>query len=313
MLASETKGMWMDTVIEVDGLSKRYGEVAAVDGVSFVVRKGEIFGFVGPNGAGKTTTVECLAGLREPDGGTVRVLGLDPRSEGRRLRERVGVQLQQAALPDDLKVWETLDLYASFYKSAPGWRPLLAQWGLEEKRNSRFKDLSGGQKQRLFIALSLINEPELVFLDEITTGLDPQARRTTWDLVRKIRDRGATVVLVTHFMEEAEKLCDRVAIIDRGRLVALDSPEALIRGLDAETNVRFGGLNGLDPASLRGVPGVSRAEREGEEIVVYGSGPLLARAVVELDRRGVTPTDVSIGHPTLEDVFIARTGKKVRD
>lgn len=305
--------MWMDTVIEVDGLSKRYGEVAAVEGVSFVVRKGEIFGFVGPNGAGKTTTVECLAGLREPDGGTVRVLGLDPRSEGRRLRERVGVQLQQAALPDDLKVWEALHLYASFYRGAGDWRTLLEQWGLEEKKDTRFKNLSGGQKQRLFIALSLVGNPELVFLDEITTGLDPQARRLTWELVREIKARGAAVVLVTHSMDEAERLCDRVAIVDGGKIVALDSPEALIRGLDAETNVRFGGLNGLDPASLRGVLGVSRAEREGEEIVVYGSGPLLARAVVELDRRGFTPTEVSIGHPTLEDVFIARTGKKIRD
>lgn len=303
-----------ETVIRVEGLRKHYGSTKAVDGVSFTVERGEIFGVVGPNGAGKTTMVECLAGLREPDGGTVRVLGLDPRSEGRRLRERVGVQLQQAALPDDLKVWEALDLYASFYRRRTAdWRTLLEQWGLEEKRDTRFRNLSGGQRQRLFIALSLVGNPELVFLDEITTGLDPQARRLTWELVREIKARGATVVLVTHSMDEAERLCDRVAIVDGGKIVALDSPEALIRGLDAETNVRFGGLNGLDPASLRGVPGVSRTEREGEEIVVYGSGPLLARAVVELDRRGVTPTDVSIGHPTLEDVFIDRTGKKVRD
>lgn len=186
---------------------------------------GEVFGIVGPNGAGKTTTVECLAGPRQPDGGTVSVLGLDPQKDGRKLRERVGVQLQQAALPDDLKVWEALDLYASFYKNVVDARPLLEQWGLEEKANARFKDLSGGQKQRLFIALSLLNEPNLVFLDEITTGLDPQARRATWDLIRGIRERGTTVMLVTHYMDEAEKLCDRVAIVDNGRVVALDSPE----------------------------------------------------------------------------------------
>jgi ABC-2 type transport system ATP-binding protein len=300
-------------VIRVEGLRKTYGSVVAVDRVYFDVVRGEIFGVVGPNGAGKTTIVECLAGLRRPDGGTVRVLDLDPQREGRKLWERVGVQLQQAALPADLKTWEALDLYASFYESAVDWRPLLAQWGLEEKRNSRFKDLSGGQKHRLFIALALVNEPELVFLDEITTGLDPQARRATWELVREIRKKGTTVVLVTHFMDEAEKLCDRVAIVDHGRLVALDSPEALIRDLDAETSVRVGAADGFDAASLRTVPGVRRVTREGDDVVVHGSGPLLARVVVALDRRGVIPTDVSVGKPTLEDVFIEKTGRKFRN
>jgi ABC-2 type transport system ATP-binding protein len=303
----------VDEVIRVQGLRKSYGPTVAVDGVSFSVGQGEIFGVVGPNGAGKTTTVECLAGLRSADAGTVEVLGMDPQRDGRRLRERVGVQLQEAALPDDIKVWEALDLYASFYERAADWRPLLEHWGLEEKRNARFENLSGGQKQRLFIALALVGEPELVFLDELTTGLDPQARRMTWELVEEVRDRGTTVVLVTHFMDEAERLCDRVAIIDGGRVVALDSPEALIGGLRAEASVRFGGLNGFDPAPLRALPGVNRVEREDRELVVYGEGALLARTVVELDRHGVIPTEVSVGRPTLEDVFIEKTGRKVRD
>ena len=302
-----------ETVIRVENLRKSYGSTRAVDDVSFVVEQGEIFGVVGPNGAGKTTTVECLAGLRKPDEGKVRVLDLDPEREGRKLRERVGIQLQQAALPDDIKVWEALELYASFYKTASDTRPLLEAWGLEEKANTRFKTLSGGQKQRLFIALSLVNRPELVFLDEITTGLDPQARRATWELIREIRERGTTVVLVTHFMYEAEKLCDRVAIIDGGQVVALDSPEALIGEVSTETNVRFGGLNGFDPAPLRALPGVSRVAHEAGDVVVYGDGPLLARTVVELDHHGITPTDVSVARPTLEDVFIEKTGRKIRD
>ncbi len=302
-----------NAAIQVEDLRKSYGATVAVGRISFEVRRGEVFGIVGPNGAGKTTTVECLAGLRQPDGGTVSVLGLDPRKDGRKLRERVGVQLQQAALPDDLKVWEALDLYASFYKTAPDTRPLLEGWGLEEKANTRFKDLSGGQQQRLFIALSLVNEPDLVFLDEITTGLDPQARRLTWDLIREIKASGTTVVLVTHYMDEAEKLCDRVAIIDGGQVVALDSPEALMSGVRAETNVRFGGLNEFNPAPLRDLPGVSQIACEAGDVVVYGDGPLLARTVVELDRHGITPTEVSVAQPTLEDVFIEKTGRKIRN
>lgn len=303
----------MDPVVEVENLRKNYGKVVAVEGISFTVGRGEIFGIVGPNGAGKSTTVECLAGLRTQDGGTVRVLGLDPLRDGRKLRQRIGVQLQQAALPDDIKVWEALDLYASFYRDPADWGRLLEQWGLAEKRNTRFKNLSGGQKQRLFIALALVNRPELVFLDEITTGLDPQARRLTWDLVREIRARGATVLLVTHSMEEAEKLCDRVAIIDEGRVVALDSPEALIQGGSTESSVRLEGLEGFDPTALRDLPGVSRVVWEGDQVVVYGDGPLLTRVIVELDHHRVTPSGIGVGRRTLEDVFIEKTGRKVRD
>lgn len=303
----------MEPVVEIENLQKSYGKVVAVDGISFTVGRGEIFGIVGPNGAGKSTTVECLAGLREPDEGKVRVLGLDPLRDCRKLRERIGVQLQQAALPDDIKAWEALDLYASFYKVPTDWERLLEQWGLAQKRDTRFENLSGGQKQRLFIALALVNRPELVFLDEITTGLDPQARRLTWELVREIRARGTTVLLVTHSMEEAEKLCDRVAIIDQGRIVALDSPEVLIQEGDPESSVRFEGLDGLDLTILQELEGVSRTEWDGDELVVYGGGPLLARVIVELDHRGITPSGVTIGRRTLEDVFVEKTGRKVRD
>jgi ABC-2 type transport system ATP-binding protein len=303
----------VEPVVEVVDLRKRYGRVVAVDGISFTVGRGEIFGIVGPNGAGKSTTVECLAGLREKDGGTVSVLGLDPLKDGRKLRERIGVQLQEAALPDDVKVWEALDLYASFYGRSAGWEGLLQRWGLAPKRDTRFENLSGGQKQRLFIALALVNEPELVFLDEITTGLDPQARRLTWDLVREIRTRGTTVLLVTHSMEEAEKLCDRVAIIDEGRVVALDSPETLVREGDPEASVRLEGVDGLDPAALHEVDVVSRTEWEEDDLVVYGRGPLLARVIVALDHHGFTPSGVSVGRRSLEDVFVEKTGRGVRD
>lgn len=300
-------------MVEVQNLQKSYGKVIAVDRISFAVGRGEIFGIVGPNGAGKSTTVECLAGLREKDGGTVRVLGLDPLRDGRKLRQRIGVQLQQAALPDDIKVWEALDLYASFYRDPADWERLLEQWGLAEKRDTRFKNLSGGQKQRLFIALALVNRPELVFLDEITTGLDPQARRLTWDLVREIRARGATVLLVTHSMEEAEKLCDRVAIIDEGHIVTLDSPEVLVQEGNPESSVLLAGIGGFDPSVLQELECVSRTEWDGDELIVYGSGALLPRVIVALDHRGITPSGVTVGRRSLEDVFVEKTGRRIRD
>jgi ABC-2 type transport system ATP-binding protein len=217
-------------VIEVSNLRKQYGDHLAVADVSFGVAEGEIFGIVGPNGAGKTTTVECVEGMRKPDAGTVRVLGLDPRRDRPRLRRLVGIQLQESQLPDRLKVWEALDLYGSFYPRPADRRQLLADVGLAEKRDTAFGKLSGGQKQRLSIALALVGNPRIAVLDEITTGLDPQARRDTWNLVRSVRERGVTVVLVTHFMDEAERLCDRLAVISAGRVVALDTPAALIAG-----------------------------------------------------------------------------------
>jgi ABC-2 type transport system ATP-binding protein len=216
------------SIMEVEGLRKAYGGKVAVDGVSFTVGQGEIFGLVGPNGAGKTSIVETLAGLRRPDAGTVRVLGHDPANERRELAQRIGIQLQSAELPDRLRVWEALDLYASFYRDPADWRDLLVEWDLEDKRDTAFADLSGGLKQRLMVALAFVGSPELVLLDELTTGLDPRARRATWEIVRDIRAKGVTVLLVTHFMDEAEQLCDRVAVVDRGRLVALDRPTALV-------------------------------------------------------------------------------------
>ncbi|HLT09409.1 MAG TPA: ABC transporter ATP-binding protein [Micromonosporaceae bacterium] len=219
------------SVIEVSNLHKRYGDHTAVNDVSFTVEPGEIFGIVGPNGAGKTTTVEIIEGLRAADSGTVRVLGLDPRADRAQVRRLVGIQLQESQLPDQIKVWEALDLYSSFYPGGgTDWRALMAEMGLVEKRNTTFRKLSGGQKQRLSIALALVGNPRIAILDELTTGLDPQARRDTWDLIRAVRDRGVTVVLVTHFMDEAERLCDRLAVIASGRLVALDTPAALIAG-----------------------------------------------------------------------------------
>lgn len=230
-------------LIEVDNLQKRYGDLVAVDGVSFTVEQGEIFGILGPNGAGKTTTVEIVEGLRTPDRGTVRVLGLDPWRDRAELRQRVGVQLQQSELPELMKVWEALDLYSSFYRHPADWEGLLAGLGLADKRQARFKQLSGGQKQRLSIALALVGNPEVAVLDELSTGLDPRARREVWELIERIRDRGVTVVLVTHFMDEAERLADRVAVIDAGRLVAIDSPAALVSRVHAELRMERANLD----------------------------------------------------------------------
>ncbi|MFZ1399333.1 MAG: ABC transporter ATP-binding protein [Candidatus Promineifilaceae bacterium] len=300
-------------VIEVQNLRKEYGRTIAVDNISFNVQQGEIFTIVGPNGAGKSTTVESIMGLRQPDQGTIRVLGLDPQKDEQELRQRIGIQLQEAALPDRLKVWEALNLYSSFYEKTVPWEGLLNDWGLTEKRNTHFKNLSGGQKQRLFVALALLNDPELVFLDELTTGLDPQARRATWDAVRAIRDQGKTVVLVTHFMDEAEELADRIAIIDQGNVVALDTPGALIQNLHAETRVRFTTYNGYDPQQLRTVAGVTDVEQRGKQVIVQGNGALLAHVATALAAHNVTPTDLRVEQANLEDGFLALTGRSIRN
>ena len=302
----------MDNVIEVRGLRKTYGSLVAVEDVSFSVRRGEIFGILGPNGAGKTTTVESIAGLRRPDAGTLWVLGLDPERDGRQLRQRLGMQLQQATLPERLKVWEALELFASFYKAPADWRRLLGQWDLTEKRNASFADLSGGQRQRLFIALALVGDPEVVILDELTSGLDPQARRATWELVRAVRDAGTTVVLVTHFMDEAERLCDRLAVVDEGRIVAQGSSRDLIAGLGVEPRVRFT-ANASELVFLEAVAGVSQVTRVGGDAVVHGRGPILARVASALAEHDIDPLDLRAEQPSLEDVFMALTGKQLRD
>jgi ABC-2 type transport system ATP-binding protein len=300
----------MPSVIEVEHLRKSYGSTVAVDGVSLEVAEGEIFGLIGPNGAGKTTTVECVQGLRRSDAGRVRVLGLDPQSQAQELRRRIGCQLQEAALPDRIKVWEALDLFASFVPGASDWRALMEQWGLAEKRNAPFASLSGGQRQRLFVALALVNDPEVVFLDEMTAGLDPTARRVAWGLIQAVRDRGTTVVLVTHYMDEAEQLCDRVAMINRGRVAAVDTPDGLIS--------RFGGPIGLtfsadrpDLAWLEQIPHVQRVTRKGKRVEVEGTGPVLALVAAELVNHGITPSDLRVRQPTLEDVFLTLTGREI--
>ena len=307
----------MDTIVQVAGLRKVYGATVAVDEVSFEVREGEIFGMVGPNGAGKTTTIECLEGLRKPDAGRVRVLGVDPQHEGQTLRLRTGMQLQQSNLPDRMRVWEALDLFSSFYPKPADWRELLTALGLEEKRNTPFSKLSGGQKQRLFIALALLPDPQLIFLDELTTGLDPQARHAIWDLVRDVRARGRTVLLTTHFMEEAERLCDRVAILDHGRIVALDTPEALIHGLEAEERVVFILYGGLSPRLEKALSRAGRVEVQGERVVVYGKNhrkvPLVSEVVSLLSGGGIQFRDLRTEQPSLEDVFLSLTGRAMRE
>ena len=298
----------MAAAITVNGLRKTYGTLTAVDGITFEVREKEIFGVIGPNGAGKTTTIECLEGLRVPDGGRVSILGLDPGRDGRALRERIGVQLQQSALPDDIRVGEALELFSSFYRKPTDWRPLVELLGIADKRKSSFAKLSGGQKQRLFIALALVNDPELVFLDELTTGLDPHARRAMWDLVRGIRARGKTVFLTTHYMEEAEALCDRVLVIDHGRIVALDTPDNLVRGLDRGSRIVFEAEPGLDPGFLSTVEGVTGVRSEGAKVTVTGTGERLVVLVVNaLDAQGIHFRALRTEQPDLEDVFLTLT------
>jgi ABC-2 type transport system ATP-binding protein len=295
-------------VVEVEHLQKRYGSRSAVEDISFEVAAGEIFGLLGPNGAGKTTTVECAQGLRRADGGSIRVLGLDPREQPRELRRRIGSQLQESALPDRIKVWEALDLFASFAPGRADWRVLMEQWGLADQRDTSFASLSGGQRQRLFVALALVNEPEVVFLDELTQGLDPAARRVAWQLVRAVRDRGATVVLVTHYMDEAETLCDRIAVVNRGRVVALDTPQGLIDRYAGGVRVVFT-TERADLDWLERVDGVRRVARHGPRVEVDGDGPVLALVAAELVGRGIVPPDLRSERPSLEDVFLALTGE----
>ncbi|MEU6201971.1 ABC transporter ATP-binding protein [Micromonospora musae] len=300
-------------VIEVTNLHKRYGDVVAVDDVSFTVEPGEIFGVLGPNGAGKTTTVECVAGLRVPDGGEVSVLGLDPRRDAAALRERVGVQLQESQLPDRLQVAEALELFASFYRRPADPARLIEELGLGEKRNTPYKKLSGGQKQRLSIALALVGNPEITILDELTTGLDPQARRVTWELIERIRDRGVTIILVTHFMAEAERLCDRLAVIDQGRVVAVDSPAGLVRRVAPTQRVRFRPSAEVDDRLFTDLPEVTSVERTGGQLVVSGSGDVLHAVASVLARNQIVAADLRLEQSTLDDAFVELTGRRITE
>ncbi|HET6200480.1 MAG: ATP-binding cassette domain-containing protein [Candidatus Acidiferrales bacterium] len=305
----------MRPVIQVSGVRKTYAATVAVDEVSFEVNEGEIFGLIGPNGAGKTTTMECIEGLRTPDKGAISVLGLNPFKDVYKLQERIGVQLQQAQLQKRIKVWEAVDLWASLYqKTAIDGTHLLEQLGLIDKRNAWFMTLSGGQKQRLFIALALVNDPEVVFLDELTTGLDPQARRAIWDLVRGIRDRGKTVFLTTHLMEEAERLCDRVAIIEHGRIIDIDTPENLVKRHCPERTVILATEDPSAAERFRAIPRVAAVSRSDSQFTIRGQSDDLVTEVIQcLSENRIRVTDFRTILPNLEDVFLKLTGHSIRD
>ncbi|RII20223.1 putative ABC transporter ATP-binding protein YbhF [Streptomyces sp. YIM 130001] len=297
------------TALEVRHLHKRYGQHLAVDDVSFTVAEGEIFGIIGPNGAGKTTTVESIAGLRTPDSGSISVLGFDPVKDRAEVRERLGVQLQQSSFPDAIKVAEALELYGSFYQNPADWRELMELLGLTAKRNTQYKALSGGQKQRLSIALALVGNPRIAILDELTTGLDPQARRDTWSLIERVRDTGVTILLVTHFMDEAERLSDRIAVIDGGRVVAVDTPAQLIAQSSAEQQVRFGISQSLDASVLTELPDVTGVEITEGRWLVTGRGQLLSSVAGALARVQVVAEDLRVDQRNLDDAFVALTGR----
>ena len=301
-----------DAAVVVSGLVKRYGGHEAVSGLTLAAPTGRITALLGPNGAGKTTTVECLTGLRTPDAGTVRVLGHDVQHHGAALRERVGCQLQHSELPGRLQVGEALDLYATFYEQPSDGRALAEQLGLGGVLGQQFRTLSGGQKQRLSIALALIGNPEIAVLDELTTGLDPQARRDTWDLIEEIRDSGVTIVLVTHFMDEAQRLCDRLAVIDRGRVVATDTPTGLVARTQTTQLLRFRTAAPVPPGRvtdlLRPLPTVDEVQETAEDVVVRGHRDVVVSALLTLAEHGITAVDVAAERGSLEDAFVLLTG-----
>ncbi len=301
------------SAVEISHLRKTYGPLVAVDDVSFSVTEGEIFGILGPNGAGKTTTVECAIGLRSPDSGTIRLMGMHPQTDRAQIHEITGVQLQSGAFPAKLRVGEIIDMYRSFYRHPADVDELAGPLGLADKRKSYYRSLSGGQQQRLSVILALIGAPKVAVLDEMTTGLDPQARRDAWELIEHVRDRGTTVLLVTHFMEEAERLCDRVALIDSGRIVALDTPAGLAaRAVGAKT-VRFLSSAPFDESLLTRLPEVTSIEHDGHHVVVSGTGELATAVIVALHAAGVETQDVRIDASTLEDAFVRLTGRHLHE
>jgi ABC-2 type transport system ATP-binding protein len=301
------------TAITVSHLKKTYGKVTAVEDVSFEVNEGEIFGLLGPNGAGKTTTVECITGLRHPDGGAISVLGLDPQVDRDALHPVVGVQLQSSTFPDKLKVSEILDMYQSFYQHPENPQELANALGLTEKLGSYYKTLSGGQKQRLSVALALIGEPKVAVLDEMTTGLDPQARLDAWELIERTRRRGTTIILVTHYMEEAERLCDQVALIDHGRIIALDTPQGLAEKVTGGKQVRFVPSIAFKDELLTALPEVKTVEYQGKHIKVVGSGQLVNAVIQTLAKNGVEALDIQSEGATLEDAFVKLTGRHIHE
>ena len=304
----------MPPVVAVANLRKSYGSLVAVDDVSFTVEEGEIFGLLGPNGAGKTTTMECVEGVRRPDAGDIRVLGRDPGSRSTDLQNRIGVQLQEAQLQKRIKVWEAVDLWTTLFPHTVDGDALLDELGLAGKRDALFMNLSGGQKQRLFIALALINDPEVVFLDELTTGLDPQARRKIWQMVLRIRERGKTVFLTTHLMEEAERLCDRVAVIEHGRLIELGTADELVERHCPERTLHFSSAAAVAAEQFSAVPGLSSFEADNGGYRLVGVGADFISSVIEaIAEHHIRVTDLRTETPNLEDVFLRLTGHSIRD
>jgi ABC-2 type transport system ATP-binding protein len=295
-----------EPAIKVQNLVKKYGNLVAVDDVSFSIKEGEIFGIIGPNGAGKTTTVECISGLRAPDSGLISIYGYSPQKDRNKIRKFLGVQLQESTLPPRLKVGEAVGLFASFYPNPLDTDQLLESLGIKSTKNSIFKKLSGGQKQRLSIALALVGNPKIAILDELTTGLDPEARRETWSLIENIRDRGVTVILVTHFMDEAERLCDRLALINHGKLVVMDTPEA-IAALAGGNRVRFVPSRPVDDNTLYAIPGVNQIERKERYITVAGTGDLAASVINSLANSGVQVSEIEARRGNLDDAFVKLT------
>ena len=295
------------SIIDVCGLRKVYGDRTVVDGVGFAVEEGEIFGILGPNGAGKTTIVECIGGLRRRDGGTISVAGLDPARESTGFREAIGIQLQDSRLPDKQTVSEALELYSSFYSRPRDWRELLERLDLTAQRRTYFGRLSGGQKQRLSVALALVGNPRVAILDELTTGLDPAARREVWSLLEDLKGTGVTVLLVSHFMEEAERLCDRVVVIDHGRVIAADTPEGLAAGVAADQRMSFVPSAPVDRAVLQALPGVHTVSASADRIVVTGTDDVASAVIIALHERGVSATRMRVDQPSLDDAFVALT------
>jgi ABC-2 type transport system ATP-binding protein len=295
------------SMIHVRDLRKVYGDRTVVDGISFTVHEGEIFGILGPNGAGKTTTVECIGGLRRPDAGSIRVAGLDPTREGRAFRETLGIQLQESRLPDKQTVAEALQLFSSFYSRPRDWRELAERLGLTSQLDRYFGKLSGGQKQRLSVALALIGNPRVAILDELTTGLDPAARREVWGLLEDLKGTGVTLLLVSHFMEEAERLCDRVVVIDHGRIIAADTPEGLAAGVVADQRMSFVPSAPIEPALLSALPDVHTVGTAGDRIVVTGTDSIADSVIIALHERGIAVTRLRVDQPSLDDAFVALT------
>ncbi len=302
-------------VIEVTNLSKSYGQVKAVDGISFEVNQGEVFGMLGPNGAGKTTTVEIVEGLRPADGGTATVLGIDVSKDSRAVKERIGVQPQSPALFPSLTVGETIGFFGSMYHRPLPTSRIVELAALESSRKVQFKNLSGGQQQRLSVALAFVSDPEIIFLDEPTTGLDPQARRTMWDVIETFRHTGKTVVLTTHYMEEAQRLCDRIAIMDYGQIIALDTPQRLIEAHTRQSAIQFKMNDYPGDEVITGLAGACQVHRDGDDIIVYTNNiPSTIAALLEMARQRSTEiSELFVRQPTLEDVFLKLTGKRIRD